>query len=95
MKDLQTFKVRVRQYGTGEVISLTHYEIEEHSISLDEIADNYGIGEDENGEAVTFREFDLDVTARPPETMQEVDTPVCVADGAADASVSVPDAVPA
>lgn len=89
----QKFKVRVRLYGTGETIALSEHEMDNENVSHDDFADTYTIGEDE--ENLTFREFDLVLTATPPEKAKGIEVDVDVPDDADSVSVDVPDPVPA
>lgn len=90
----QIFKVRVRQYATGEIAALSHHEMEAESITIDDVVMNYTIGDDNGGDE-TFREFDVVLSATPPERGHHVSVSLDVPDGAQEASVDVPEAVPA
>ncbi|MGE0022488.1 MAG: hypothetical protein AB7S70_02530 [Hyphomicrobium sp.] len=84
MAEKQTFKVRVRQYATGEVFSQSHHDQKTFNTTIDDVVSDIVDG-------TPFREFDIEVTSRPPE---EVSVAACV-DIPDEASVDVPDAVPA
>lgn len=90
----QEIKLRVRQYATGEIVACSHHEIENEGMDLDEIASNYTIGEDSEGE-VTYREFDIIAYATPPVSMQHVNVALDVADAAETVAADIPDPVPA
>lgn len=96
MAEKQEFKIRVRQYGTGEIVALAHHEIENEQVTIDDVVGNYTIkAEEEDDAEVTYREFDLVVSSTPPDRVLPTEVPVDVADGASEAAVTVPDPVPA
>ena len=82
MKDKQEFKIRVRQYASGEVFSATHHEMEKGGIDFDEYTGNI---------ESAYREFDLEVSATPPADEETEDVAVDVPDDAECVSVDVPD----
>jgi hypothetical protein len=90
----QEFKVRVRQYATGEIIALSHHELDSEQVNFDDVALNYSIG-GEDGADISCREFDIVVRATPPIATLTSDVEVDVPDGADESAVDVPDPVPA
>jgi len=74
MKELQTFKTRFRHYEDGAVYALTEHQLDNDGADLDSVSD-YRDG--------AYREFDVEVTSRPPE------------ETSVEASVTVPDVEPA
>lgn len=86
----QIFKVRVRQYATGEILALSHHEMGEEGCAIDDAAATYDIDE-----SMPFHEFDLVVSATPPSNATHADVEVDVPDGAESVDVDVPDPVAA
>lgn len=86
MADKQEFKIRVRQFANGEVFAASHHQLNEGYVDLD----------DESGHIEgAFREFDLTLSATPPDATDEPGAVVDVADGAQSVAVDVPEAIPA
>lgn len=90
MQEKQTFKIRVRQYADNSTWSMSHHDLDTYENAMDDIV----CGVDDN---TPYREFDVEITSRPPEpasldaTVPHVEIPdVPPADPAASAVAAIP-----
>lgn len=78
MQEKQTFKVRVRQYADKSTWAMSHHDLDSYANAFDDI-----VADVEEG--TPYREYDVEITSRPPDPASEVTA----------VSVDIPDVPPA